>query len=152
MLARTHIAAAVFFTLLLFSDSPNIFLFLPVSILASLLPDADTRFSKIGKWKIFRIFNFFVKHRGISHSLIFLFAISCLTFVLFREILLPFILGYSLHLFLDCLTIQGMRLFYPSKLKIRGFIKTGRTAEFLVFIIFFAGSLFLILNKFFTIL
>jgi membrane-bound metal-dependent hydrolase YbcI (DUF457 family) len=152
MLARTHVAIVIFFSFLLFQNSPDFILCLFVSVIATLIPDVDSPHSRIGKRKFFRIFNFFMKHRGIVHSFIFLIAVSAIIFIFWKEILLPFALGYGLHLITDSLTLQGTRLFYPFKIKVRGIIKTGGIIELGLFVIFACADLFLIINKFYSVL
>jgi membrane-bound metal-dependent hydrolase YbcI (DUF457 family) len=146
MLFRTHIAITLFFALLFFQYIPNFVLFLSVALFATILPDIDTPFSKIGHYKLSRIFNFFVKHRGITHSLTFLAILSLLIFLFFREILLAFVLGYSLHLFSDAITVGGITPLYPLKKRLKGKIKTGGIIENLLFAILFFGNLFLIFS------
>ncbi len=148
MLFRTHLIIGLFFILLFFSYIHNPFLFLPVSLLSTLIPDIDTKFSKIGKIKLFRIFNFFMKHRGIIHSFTFLFLVSFFILLFFKEILLPFVFGYSLHLILDSFTIKGIKPFYPVKKRIKGKIKTGGLIETSIFVIFLFVDLFIFLTKF----
>jgi membrane-bound metal-dependent hydrolase YbcI (DUF457 family) len=152
MFARTHIAIVIFFSFLLFENDVNFLLFLFVSIVATLIPDLDSKNSKLGKKKVFRIFNLFMKHRGIVHSFIFLFALSVLILLLWKEILLPFVLGYALHLITDSFTLQGTRIFYPFKLRVKGIIKTGGIIELVIFFIFVLADLFLIINKFYSVL
>jgi len=50
-----------------------------------------------------------------------------------------FLIGFLSHLFLDCLTLKGVILFWPiSKKRIKGFFKTGGIFEtFLFFILLF---------------
>jgi inner membrane protein len=151
MLARTHLVITLFIVLLFFSSEQNFALFLFVSLFATLLPDIDTPYSKIGKHKLFRIINFFTKHRGIIHSFTFLFAVSVILLIFFKEILIPFVLGYASHLLADCFTIQGVRLFYPFKLKIRGKLRTNGLIENLLFVIFGFMDFFLAFNYFFNV-
>jgi membrane-bound metal-dependent hydrolase YbcI (DUF457 family) len=152
MFARTHVAIVIFFSFLLFQNSPNFLLFLFVSVIATLIPDLDSRNSKIGKKKVLRIFNLFMKHRGMVHSLIFLLALSVIILLLWKEILLPFVLGYALHLITDSLTLQGTRIFYPLKIRIKGIVKTGGIIELILFFIFVCADLFLIINKIYSVL
>ncbi len=151
MFFRTHLAAALLLILLLFDYIANPVLFLPIALIATIIPDIDSRFSKIGKRKIFRIFNFFVKHRGIMHSFTFLLLISLLIFLFFKEALLPFASAYSLHLLLDMLTIQGIAPFFPLKFRIKGMIKTGGIIENILFLSLIAADLFLIFSKIYLI-
>jgi membrane-bound metal-dependent hydrolase YbcI (DUF457 family) len=147
MLFRTHVIIALFFVLPFFQQIPNPVAFLPAFLIASVIPDIDTPFSKIGHYKIFRIFNAFTKHRGMIHSFTFLFFISILIFIFFKEILLAFVLGYSLHLILDAFTISGIMPLYPLKFRLRGKIKTGRLIENFIFVLFILIDLLLIFNK-----
>jgi len=151
MLFKTHLAIALFLVLLFFQYITNPFIFLPVVFLATIIPDIDSRFSKIGKKKIFRLLQFFVKHRGILHSFTFLLVLSLLIFLSFKEILFPFALAYSLHLLLDALTIQGISPFYPLKFRTRGKVKTGGFLEIIFFVSFLLIDLFLILFKIYLI-
>jgi inner membrane protein len=152
MFARTHIAIVIFFSFLLFQESLNFLLFLSVSVIATLIPDLDSKNSKLGKKKVFRIFNLFTKHRGIVHSFIFLFALSVVILLFWKEVLLPFILGYGLHLIADSFTIQGTRIFYPFKIRIKGFIKTGGIIELIFFSFFICADLLLMINKFYSVI
>jgi len=148
MLFRTHLAITLFFVLLLFQYFSNPILFLLISVLATALPDVDTRYSKIGHYKISRIFNFFINHRGIVHSFTLLLIIAVFLFSFFRQILFPFLLGYSLHLIADGFTHTGIMPFYPLNIRIKGKIRTGGVIENLIFIIFLFGSLLLFLRIF----
>lgn len=144
MLAKTHLVITLFLVLMLFSNVQNFWLFVPVCLIATLLPDIDSRFSAVGKHKIFRIVNFFTKHRGMFHSFSFLLAVSVILFVFFRAILLPFAFGYATHLILDALTLSGVRIFYPLKFRARGIIKTGGIIEKTLFLGFFIADLYLV--------
>jgi membrane-bound metal-dependent hydrolase YbcI (DUF457 family) len=146
MLFRTHLVIPIFFILLFFQPEQITIIFFAVAVFASLIPDIDSPFSKIGKH--FKIFNFFVKHRGVIHSFSFLFLIGILLFFFAREILFPFVFGYSFHLILDGITIQGIRPLYPMKFRINGIVKTGKLAENIIFLFFLAGDLFLVFKLF----
>jgi len=151
MFLKTHLAIIIFFILIFFQHIQSPVLFLSISVLATAFPDIDTKFSKIGHYKIFRIFNFFTRHRGITHSLSFLAVLSLLIFLFFKEALFPFVFAYSLHLLLDAITINGITPFYPLKLKIKGKIKTGGIIEKIFFVFFLLIDLFLIFYKIYLI-
>ena len=151
MFFRTHLIIALFFILIFFEYIENPIVFLPVIFLATIIPDIDSRFSRIGHHKIFRIFNFFVKHRGITHSFTFLAIVSLLFLLSFKEIRPPFVLAYSLHLFLDALTLTGIMPLYPLKFRIKGKIKTGGIIETVLFVCFVLIDLFWILSKIYLI-
>jgi inner membrane protein len=151
MLFRTHIALAIFLILLFLSKIEHKISFVLVLFAAAIIPDIDTRFSKIGQKKIFRLLQFFVKHRGLFHSFIFLMFIT-MFFVLFVPVIsLPFFLGYSSHLMLDSFTIEGIYPFYPFKKRIFGSIKTGGKNEIILLIIIVLISIALIIAKVFSI-
>jgi len=152
MFFRTHLLITIFFALLIFPVLNDKILFLAVSIIATAIPDIDSRFSKLGKMKILRFLQFFTKHRGIIHSFTFLFFISIILIVFFRETAFPFAFGYSLHLITDGFTLTGIKPFYPLKTKMKGQIKTGGIAETIIFVCFLLGDLFLIFIRFFSIL
>jgi len=122
MLLRTHLAITLFFILLLVPFDSGLFLFVPVALIATMLPDIDTKFSKIGRH--FKLLNFFMKHRGAIHSFSFLLVISVFIFLLFRQVFFPFVLGYSSHLIADSMTLSGIKPFYPLKFRVKGMIKT----------------------------
>jgi len=145
MLVRTHFAVALFFVLLFgfFEKS-----FLIAFFVATLIPDIDSRFSKLGKRIIFRPLQFFAGHRKIIHSFIFLFLISIPLFFISKNIFYGFIFGYGLHLLVDCFTVQGINLFYPFEFKISGFIRTGSFFETLVFYAFLFIDMFLVIRYF----
>ena len=147
MLIRTHLIIALFFILLLFSYAEDKILFVLVALFSTILPDIDSRFSRIGQRKIARILQFFTKHRGIIHSYTFLFIIT-LILILFVPVLAPgFFLGYGMHLFADSFTITGIRAFYPFKKQICGKIRTGGKAEMMIFIVFVIFDVLLVLAK-----
>jgi len=76
------------------------FAFVLVALLATFIPDADSKFSTLGKRKSLRVLQFFIKHRGVMHSFGFLILIT-----LFLVLFFPIIsLGFSLvmeHIFLQ---------------------------------------------------
>jgi inner membrane protein len=135
MLFRTHIAVAIFFILLFLSKVEHRISFVLILFAAAVIPDVDTRFSKVGKKKIFRLLQFFVKHRGLFHSFLFLIFITLILVLFVPVISLPFFLGYSSHLMMDSFTIEGVYPFYPLKKRIFGSIKTGGKNEIIFLII-----------------
>lgn len=148
MFFKTHLVIAFFFILIFFKYIENPIIFLPVAFFATILPDIDNRFSKIGHQKIFRIFNFFIRHRGIIHSFTFLAIVSVLIFLFFKEASIPFTTAYSLHLILDGFTKKGIKPLYPLKKEVKGKVKTGGIIETCLFIIFFLTDLLLLLKRF----
>jgi inner membrane protein len=94
------------------------------AVLGSILPDLDL---KLG-----------IKHRTITHWLIWPVLIWFLLPALFPRAVA---LGWFLHLVADCLTVEGLAPFWPIRWRLRGFIRTGSTLEFVCL-----GGLFVILG------
>lgn len=82
------------------------------TVLGSLLPDIDHKKSFLGS-----IIHLPIKHRTLTHSLLFLFLTSIIVLQFNLSIALGLFLGIGSHLFLDMLPIKskGICLFYPSK-------------------------------------
>lgn len=151
MLIKTHLAIIVFFILLLISSVENKLVFISVALIATFIPDVDSKFSKLGQRKIFRPLQFFVKHRGILHSFIFLILITSF-FVLFLPVVaFPLFLGYGIHLLADSFSREGIKPFYPFKKTSSGRIKTGGKTETSIFVFFVLADLFLLLANVFSI-
>jgi len=146
MLIRTHLLITIFFILILFSSLENKAVFVVVALIATFIPDIDTKFSRLGKKRIFRPLQFFVSHRGFFHSFTFLIIISFIFYLFLPIIVLPFALGYGTHLLADSFTIQGIRPFYPLKTRIKGKIKTGGRLETLVLVCFLIVDLLLLFS------
>lgn len=141
MLIRTHFAITMFFVLLFLNSVNDKVLFVVVALVATLIPDVDSRFSTIGRRKIARILQWITKHRGVIHSFSFLILIVIGILIFYPKIALGFFLGYGLHLFADSFTIEGIQPFYPYRKKAKGFIRSNGKSEVIVFIIFVIGSL-----------
>lgn len=144
MLIRTHLAITFLFVLLFLPKVVHLTSFVFLSLFATMLPDIDSSFSKIGKRKIFRIIQLFVKHRGILHSFLFLFFITWVLILFSPFLAFPFFLGYGLHLIADSFTLQGVRIFYPFKKTYSGPIKTGTRKETLIFLLFLFADIFIL--------
>lgn len=145
---RTHLAVAVLGILLLVSAVEYKLIFVISTLIATFLPDIDSKFSTVGKHKPLRIIQFFIKHRGILHSFIFLFFITLLLTLFLPIVSLGFFLGYALHIFSDCFTKDGLMPFYPYKGISYGIIKTGGKTENLVFVGLILVNIFLVVWKF----
>ncbi len=149
MLIRTHLVITLFFVILFLSKVESKLSFVLIAVIATIIPDIDSPFSKIGKRKTLKVLQFFTKHRGMIHSFTFLFLIVLFFALFFPVIALPFFLGYSLHLIADSFTIKGIKPFYPLKRRIFGKIRTGGRVETIIFVIFLIADLVLILLRFF---
>lgn len=129
MLLKTHLAISIFFILLFLPSVEYKIIFIILAIIATYLPDIDSRYSRIGRKKTARILQWFTKHRGMFHSFTFLLIITLFLVLFFPIIAFGFFLGYGLHLFADSFTKEGIRLFYPSKNVSKGGIRTGGKIE-----------------------
>jgi len=137
MMFKTHLAFGFLvglFLIQLFNPSNQI-LFITLVVIASVLPDIDHPDSKIGK--NIKIIGYLFEHRGFFHSV---FAIILFTFPVYyflKSYILGFavLAGYASHLIADCISIKGIMPLHPiSRLKIRGFIRTNSSIEYLIFI------------------
>ena len=147
MLIKTHLAITLFFVLLFISFVKMPLLFLAVALIATYIPDIDSKHSKIGHHFFLRPLQWFARHRGFVHSFTFLILVT-LGFALFLPfIALAFFLGYCSHLIADSFTIEGIRPFYPNKRVSRGRIRTGGLSETNIFIAFILLDLFLFVAK-----
>lgn len=144
MLIRTHLAAAVFAIVLFLPYINGLIgkvIFAIVLLVATFIPDIDTGFSTLGKMKGFRFLQFFVRHRGWIHSFLPAVVLALVFTIVFPVLTLPFFLGYSLHIFLDSFTMDGVMPFWPYKKASRGFLKTGSYIETVIFIFFILGDI-----------
>ena len=134
MLLRTHLAIVVFIIILFVREINNKLVFIFVALIATMLPDIDTAFSTLGRQKKFRLFQFFVRHRGFIHSFTFCILVSLLLAVFLPVVSLGFFIGYGTHLFVDSFTIEGIKPFWPYGRKSSWRIKVGSLVESSLFL------------------
>jgi len=131
---RTHLALIFAFIFMFLPIVNNPVSFTIIALAATLLPDIDNGFSTLGKMQGSKIVQFFVKHRGIFHSLTFAVALTFIITVFFPVLGLGFFLGYSIHLFADSFTKEGISPFWPSKRKSSWVLNTGGRVETSIFV------------------
>ncbi|MFA5061073.1 MAG: metal-dependent hydrolase [Candidatus Pacearchaeota archaeon] len=151
MLFKTHLVFGilVFFILNLTFEIPNKIIFLVFVILGALIVDIDIKNSKVGRHWFLRPFQFFTKHRGMVHSLVFGILISLFIAWIGQWAGFGFFAGYFSHLFLDSLTRSGVALFWPLSSKRFGFgIKSGGILEEIVFVLILLADFWFSLNFF----
>lgn len=148
MLLKTHVVITIFGILLLIPEVNHKLIFGVVALLATFIPDIDSRYSTLGRKKINRILQFFTQHRGITHSFILLILITVGLVFLSPVVALGFFLGYGLHLFADSFTRDGILPFYPFKAHSSGNIKTGGKIEIIIFVIFLISDIALFFYRF----
>lgn len=134
---RTHLVMSILFGLLFASFVSQPAIFFMVLIVATYVPDIDTAFSSIGAHKIFKFLQWFVHHRGILHSLTIGIALSIALAFLWPVAALPFFLGYSLHIYLDAFTPEGVAPFWPWRKRTSWKVITGGKMDtsFFVFLL-----------------
>jgi len=142
MLIRTHLAIIVLAILLFLPSITDKFLFIAVALIATFLPDLDSGFATISKIKTLGFFHYFVKHRTMLHSFTFAIVISLILAFFLPIVALAFFLGYSLHVFADSFTIDGIRPFWPLKRESKWHFRTGSRVETTFFIILILLDIF----------
>ncbi len=149
MLLKTHYAILIFFVLLISPAVEHKLVFVITALIATQIPDIDSRYSKLGHRKLARILQIFTKHRGIIHSFTFLLSITLVLILLFPVLGFGFFLGYGLHLVFDSFTIEGIKPFYPFKKRSYGIIRTGGKIEIILLIVFVLLDIWLFFIRFF---
>ena len=138
MLLRTHLAFAVFLSLIFIPHLSHPFIFMTTVLIATIIPDLDSKFSSYGRHLIFRPLQFFVAHRGIIHSFTTATFFSLIIAVFYPIASLGFFLGYTVHVICDAFTKEGIQPFWPFHWKSAGPITAGgRMDELLFFIMIF---------------
>ena len=144
MLFRTHVvfSLAVYFLLSYFLKIPV--WVLGFILLATAFVDIDIKNSKFGNRWYFRPLQWLTKHRGFLHSLVSALILSLVVGGVNLWAGFGFFVGYISHLFLDCWTKSGIKLFWPFNWKIKGFIKSGGIIEQVIFVLFLLGNIFIV--------
>jgi len=130
--------------LILFFNTENFITFFIGIILGTIIVDIDSKKSRVGRHYIFRPLQFFIKHRGIMHTLIIAILLTLIISIFDIYFAFAFFIGYAGHLFLDALTVNGIMLFYPlTKKKIKFKITTNGIFEKIFFIILLITNILL---------
>ncbi len=149
MMLRTHWAIVVLVILLFVEHVNNQLFFIFIVLIATMIPDIDSGFSTLGKFKGFRFLQFFVKHRGVIHSFTFCIFISLILAAFWPIASFGFFLGYGVHLFVDSFTPEGIKPFWPYKKKSSWRLRTGSLLETGLFLIFVLLDILLFILMFF---
>ena len=134
MLLKTHLAFAILLILVFVQHVQSKLIFVTAVIIATFLPDLDSTTSASGRYLIFRPLQFFVKHRGIIHSITTAFLLSLAIAFFWPLASFGFFLGYSVHLICDSFTREGIQPFWPLKKKTQGPIISGGRVEETLFL------------------
>src|SRR3989338_641887 len=145
MMYRTHALFGIFLALVFLDYANNKLLFFLVVLASTFLPDIDCTHSYLGREKIFRPVEWFVKHRGLFHSLVFCIFVAGIFAFTYPLLALPFFLGYAGHLLLDSFTNNGIRPFWPFKKELKGFVRTdGKVEKGIFYFLILANVLLLV--------
>ncbi len=146
---RTHFAIGLGVALYFLPHVNNKFIFFPLVLLTSLIPDVDSPSSIIGnKWFSGPI-RWFFSHKGPVHSYTLCVLLSLFLAFFYPLLAFPFFLGYSFHLASDSFTVNGIRPFWPLKMTISGNLKSGGAIERSVFVTVMIVDIFLLFLLFF---
>lgn len=148
MQKKTHLAVGLALGLYFVPFVTQKILFIPLVLLASLLPDVDSTSSELGRRKIFRPMQVLFEHRGPLHSYTACILASILLTFLLPTFSLPLFLGYSFHLFLDSFTVMGIRPFWPLKFTSSGKVKSGGVVDRTLLWVFVVIDIFLLIKLF----
>ena len=129
MLMKTHLAMGVAGILFLLPSVTHKVSFLIIALFATLLPDIDNINSYFGRYWFLRPMQWATKHRGLLHSFTFCLIVSIFLAFFIPIWALPFFLGYSIHLFADSFTQEGIRPFWPFKDETAGSVYVGGSVE-----------------------
>ena len=129
MLMRTHLAFSAFLAIYFLPFVNSKIAFLIMVLIGTMLPDIDLMHSYVGNRWYFRPIQWFVKHRGIIHSITFALVITIVLAMYLPVLAFGFFLGYVGHLIGDAITIEGIRPFWPSKSESLGRMRVGGIGE-----------------------
>ena len=136
MLLRTHLAIGAFAIILFLPIVNNAPFFILMALFATVLPDMDSPFTKMGHSKLAKAAQVFTTHRGFIHSLTFCLLISLILALFLPVLVFGFFLGFSIHLLSDSFTKMGITPFWPYSKKVQGLIRTAGVVERGVFCVF----------------
>ncbi|AAU24980.1 metal-dependent hydrolase [Bacillus licheniformis] len=121
-------------------------------VIGALIPDICHTKSKIGRRLpiLSAVVSSVFGHRTFTHSLLFLLITAFAAHLYFADqsILVGLMAGMASHLLLDAGTVNGIKLFFPSAIKVRLplYIKTGGKAEQVVLAVLTVVSCYFIAN------
>ena len=136
MQLKTHLALGIFAAVFFLPHVNNRYIFVPVVLIASLLPDLDSGFTNYSKGGILSRLSFLSGHRGIFHSFTLCLAAAIIFALYWPALALPFFLGYGIHLLADSWTVEGIKPFWPYQFVLKGRVRDGGVIEGAVFMVF----------------
>lgn len=143
MIFRTHLIFGIFLSLIYLNLFGEEYFFVLGLLVGSVFLDIDSYSSKLGRRFLSRVLTAFFKHRGVVHSLFFVLSLSLLFGLFDPSLGFGFFVGGFGHLVLDSITKQGVRIFYPFRVKIKGPFKSGKKFDSFLFVLFSLFSVYL---------
>ncbi len=125
-------------------------LFMFFVLVSSIFADIDHPDSKLGRW--FKPLGWLFSHRGFFHSLLAVALFAILAYLAWGNqlIIIAILVGYSSHLILDALNHQGIAFLFPlKKLKLKGFLKSGGIADYIMLGVFITLGFLKLTNNIF---
>lgn len=120
--------------------------FMVAGACGAILPDICHAGSKIGRRfpLLARTISLIFGHRTVTHSLLFMVVVGALLFSYasnYPAVRDGILIGMISHLFLDALTVNGIKLLWPSHQRIRlpFYTRTGSVVEYVLFVLFTAA-------------
>lgn len=148
MFKRVHLMIGFFVALYFLPNVSNKIVFIPVVLIASLIPDIDAVVAPKKDYKLVRKLKS-KSYKDFMHSYTICILLSLVIAFFYPLLALPFFIGYSFHLFFDSLTVPGTRPFWPLKARSKGFITPGGKAEKIITLVLGILSVFLLLRYLF---
>jgi len=134
MLFKTHLTFAIFVILIFINYVSNKVLFAIMVLIATIIPDLDTKNSHVGSNPMMIPLQYTVSHRGIIHSFTTAAILAGLIAIKWPTASFGFFVGYSVHLIMDSFTKKGIQPFWPFKWESKGPILTGGKIEEILFL------------------
>lgn len=148
MMYRTHLALGLAIGLYFLPHIKNPYLFLPVIILSSFLPDIWIILTTLGTPKQVKHATILSRSGGIFKTYTLCIPITILLAAFYPVIALPFFLGYSFNLILDSFSTKGIVPFWPFKRKLSGKIMPRGRIDYAIFYLFILFDIALLIKFF----
>lgn len=148
MMYRTHFALALGVALYFLPYIKEPFIFLPIVILSSFLPDIWIILTTINTPKQVKHATTLSRSGGIFKTYTLCIPITILLAAFYPILALPFFLGYSFNLVLDAFSTKGITPFWPFKRKLSGKIMPGGRIDHAMFYLFILFDIALLIKFF----
>ncbi|MBN1792126.1 metal-dependent hydrolase [Candidatus Woesearchaeota archaeon] len=139
MIFLTHLAFGLllgFLVLKTFMIQADLWFFMLLLLIGSLLPDIDCATSRLGRYT--KPLQFIFGHRKFFHSILFMAVAAIIAALWFQNeaYAVAMLLGMGSHLLLDSFNFTGTQPFWPSRLRAKGRVRTDGIWDVALFAIF----------------